>query len=158
MTKEELEKEAKEKYSKAHARDFGLSYGSYYDGYLASAEPREKQIEELETRCTELFLQNNEFAERFEKSIEIIKGLLSCCRNYPQENAEKIKQAEQFLRETDIDNAIQKVNEGLNLDKIAEEVKQDLDEGCPNILCEDCTREKCTVRKLGLVPTKEIEK
>lgn len=29
----------------------------------------------------------------------IIKGLLSCCRNYPQENAEKMKQAEQFLKE-----------------------------------------------------------
>ena len=87
-----------------------------------------ERIEELETRCTGLFLQNNEFAERFEKSIEIIKGLLPCCRNYPQENAEKMKQAEQFLRETDIDNAIQKANEGLNLDKIAEEVKQDIKE------------------------------
>jgi len=28
---------------------------------------------------------------------KIIKGLLSCCRNYPQENAKKIEQAEQFL-------------------------------------------------------------
>lgn len=71
----------------------------FYDGYLAGAEPREKRIEELETRCTELFLQNNEFAERFEKSIVIIKGLLSCCRNYPQGNAEKMEQAEQFIKE-----------------------------------------------------------
>lgn len=62
-------------------------------------EKMKERIEELETRCTELFLQNNEFAERFEKSIEIIKGLLSCCRNYPQENAEKVKQAEQFIKE-----------------------------------------------------------
>lgn len=174
----------------------------------------EEQNGKLETRCAELFLQNNEFAERFEKSIEIIKGLLPCCRNYPQENAKKVEQAKQFLkeikkkmnlalelseiekqvsvlisenieykkqlikakellngcifkargnvnpswselindigqflRETDIENAIQQANEGL-----------DLDEGCPNILCEDCTREECTVRKLGLVPTKEIEK
>ena len=30
---------------------------------------------------------------------EIIKDLLSCCRNYPQENAEKIQIAEQFLKE-----------------------------------------------------------
>lgn len=71
-------------------------------GYLAGAEPREKRIEELETRCTELFLQNNEFAERFEKSIEIIKVLLPCCRNYPQENAEKMKQAEQFLKDSEV--------------------------------------------------------
>lgn len=34
-----------------------------------------------------------------EKSIEIIKGLLSCCRNYPQENAEKVEQAERFLKD-----------------------------------------------------------
>ena len=62
-------------------------------------EKMKERIEELETRCTELFLQNNEFAERFEKSIGIIKGLLSCCRNYPQGNAEKMEQAEQFLKE-----------------------------------------------------------
>ena len=62
-------------------------------------EKMKERIEELETRCNELFLQNNEFAERFEKSIEIIKGLLSCCRNYPQENAEKMEQAEQFIKE-----------------------------------------------------------
>ena len=62
-------------------------------------EKMKERIEELETRCNELFLQNNEFAERFAKSTEIIKGLLSCCRNYPQENAEKMKQAEQFIKE-----------------------------------------------------------
>lgn len=37
--------------------------------------------------------------EQLSKAKEIIKGLLSCCRNYPQENAEKMKQAEQFLKE-----------------------------------------------------------
>lgn len=37
--------------------------------------------------------------KKLTKAIEIIKGLLSCCRNYPQENAEKMKQAEQFLKE-----------------------------------------------------------
>lgn len=62
-------------------------------------EKMKERIEELETRCTELFLQNNEFAERFEKSIAIIKELLSCCRNYPQENAEKVEQARQFIKE-----------------------------------------------------------
>lgn len=67
-------------------------------GFKLTRTDKDKQIEELETRCTELFLQNNEFAERFEKSIEIIKGLLPCCRNYPQENAKKVEQAEQFLK------------------------------------------------------------
>ena len=68
-------------------------------GFKLTRTDKDKQIEELETRCTELFLQNNEFAERFEKSIEIIKGLLPCCRNYPQENAEKVEQARQFIKE-----------------------------------------------------------
>ena len=68
-------------------------------------EKMKERIEELETRCTELFLQNNEFAEHLTKATEIIKGLLSCCRNYPQENAEKVKQAEQFLNyDDDLEN------------------------------------------------------
>ena len=37
--------------------------------------------------------------ERLAQAIKIIKGLLPCCRNYPQENAEKIEQAEQFIKE-----------------------------------------------------------
>ena len=36
------------------------------------------------------------------------------------------KEAEQFLRETDIDNAIQQTNESLDFDKIADEMEQDL--------------------------------
>lgn len=35
------------------------------------------------------------------KAKEIIKRLLSCSRNYPQENADKIQQAEQFLKESE---------------------------------------------------------
>lgn len=106
MKDEELLKEAeknilnlKNNSIKISGKPFQINEGDYRQGYLDGAEPREKKIEELETRCTEVFLQNNEFAERFEKSIEIIKGLLSCCRNYPQENAEKIEQAKQFLKE-----------------------------------------------------------
>lgn len=95
MTKEELEREARINLK----RRFGEFFPQLTISYVMGAEPREKRIAELETRCTELFLQNNGFAERFEKSIEIIKGLLSCCRNYPQENAEKMKQAEQFIKE-----------------------------------------------------------
>ena len=37
--------------------------------------------------------------DQLAQATKIIKGLLPCCRNYPQENAEKIKQAEQFLKE-----------------------------------------------------------
>ena len=62
-----------------------------------------------------------------------------------------VERARQLLREIDIDNAIQKANEGLDLDKIAEEVEDDLKEGCPNVLCEGCTEEDCTAKKLGLI-------
>ena len=89
--------------SNVHMKEDGYTWKdldkSYWEGFDNAKNKMEKRIEELETRCTELFLQNNEFAERFEKSIEIIKGLLSCCRNYPQENAKKIEQAKQFLKE-----------------------------------------------------------
>ncbi|MBR6612920.1 MAG: hypothetical protein IKK93_11975 [Campylobacter sp.] len=34
--------------------------------------------------------------------------------------------------------------------------EEDSKEGCPDILCEDCTKEDCSVRKLGLVPNKEL--
>lgn len=55
MTKEELEKEAKE-YASIHARQYchndanGLvsSYREVYNAYYQSAEPREKRIEELD--------------------------------------------------------------------------------------------------------------
>lgn len=39
-----------------------------------------------------------DLSKQLTKATDIIKGLLSCCRNYPQENAEKVKQAEQFLK------------------------------------------------------------
>lgn len=89
-TIKELEKE------NAELRNNGFTVSAMTEQQLKVAIEKGEQ---LETRCTELFLQNNEFAERFEKATEIIKGLLSCCRNYPQENAEKMKQAEQFLKE-----------------------------------------------------------
>jgi RNA processing factor Prp31 len=41
--------------------------------------------------------------------------------------AEKVKdKAEQFLKDCDIDNAIQQANKGLDFDKIADEMEQDL--------------------------------
>ena len=61
MTKEELEKEAREDIDSLNGIDLVSStmiaidkYGAYklgrYDGYLASAEPREKQIADLEEK------------------------------------------------------------------------------------------------------------
>ncbi len=61
MTKEELEKEAKEKYFNHEMMDFQgfYNYHYYFLGYLDSAEPREKRIAELEKENAELDCQKN---------------------------------------------------------------------------------------------------
>lgn len=114
MIKEELKKEAEKNISnlknsaiKISGKSFQITEGDYIQGYLDGAEPREKRIEELETRCTELFLQNNEFAERFEKSIEIIKELVRVeyadftNGDYSNELSKVLKQAGQFIKENE---------------------------------------------------------
>ena len=56
MTKEELNQEAEEKYSNHKIMDFKGFYSCYHYyclGYLESAEPREKRIEELEKENAE---------------------------------------------------------------------------------------------------------
>ncbi len=64
--------------------------------------------EELEKENAELreklnfstqYYQGEKAKVQLTKAKEIIKGLMPCCRNYPQENAEKMEQAEQFLKE-----------------------------------------------------------
>lgn len=112
---------------------------------LAQPSPLESMQDTLITTQKVAYEKQN---EQLTKAKEILKMIVNY---YPCYNKTITEQAEQFLRETDIDNAIQKANEGLDLDKIADEVEQDLNEGCPDILCEDCTKEDCTVRKLGLV-------
>lgn len=58
-----------------------------------------KENAELRRRLDNLFNSDCWASEKIAKAKEIIKGLLSCCRNYPQENVEKMKQAEQFIKE-----------------------------------------------------------
>ena len=103
-------------------------------------------------RITELEQENAELKEKYVKNItdcdicdtycnsqltkakDHIKKLLDCLQqdtNDPQTNyyvVQYMTEAVQFLLETDIDNAIQKANEGLNFDKIAEEIEQDIKE------------------------------
>ena len=56
MTKEEIEKEAEEKYFNHEMADFQGFYNYHYYclGYLESTEPREKRIAELEKENAEL--------------------------------------------------------------------------------------------------------
>ena len=89
----------------------------------AELKELKKKKEEIEIMMNFCKACKKMHTDLLNKAKEIIKGLLSCCRNYPQENAEKMKQAEQFLN----------------------------GDGCPDTLCEDCTKKDCTVKKLGLV-------
>jgi len=73
-----------------------------------AARMSEKTEKQLRAEIEEFKETNHELAElaiarnkQIFKAKEIIKGLLSCCRNYPQENAEKMEQAEQFLSEVE---------------------------------------------------------
>lgn len=67
-------------------------------------------IKELERENAELkeklnfstqYYQGEKAKEQLTTAKEIIKSLLTCCRNYPQENAEKMYRAEQFLKEVE---------------------------------------------------------
>lgn len=67
-------------------------------------EKMKERIEELETRCNELFLQNNEFAEQLTKAKEIIKDLYFIIQyrieykdNIPLNDS--MSRAEQFIKE-----------------------------------------------------------
>lgn len=74
MTKEELEKEAEEKYSKVD-REFidCQDEGEVFNiGYILGAEPREKRIEELEKENSELKADNDarKFAMAMSEKVE----------------------------------------------------------------------------------------
>ena len=61
--------------------------------------------------------------EQLANAKEIIKLLLWDLRNRSYEPVKDIERAEQFLK----------------------------NDGCPDVMCEDCTKEDCEVRQLGLV-------
>ena len=104
----------------------------------------EKRIAELEKENAELKKQlemsnkvyndNLDYSHHIEEQLTKAKDLLAKwvelfkpkLEGYPITPIQE--QTEQFLREIDIDNAIQKANEGLNLNKIAEEIEQDIKE------------------------------
>lgn len=95
----------------------------------------EEDIEVLEK-------ENAELKEQLIKAKELLNGCIFKARgNVNPSWSELITDIEQLLREIDVDNVI-----------------QEIDKGCHDVLCEECMKEDCTVRKLGLVPTKEIEK
>ena len=104
MTKEELEKEAEEWLDERYLKDMGVRKPCKR-AYLAGAEPREKRIAELEAIAGNTKATDESFALLTIQLIEakkIIRSLLTCCRNYPQENAEKMRQAEKFIKDSEV--------------------------------------------------------
>ena len=104
MTKEELEKEAEEWLDERYLKDMGVRKPCKR-AYLAGAEPREKRIAELEAIVRNTKATDESFALLTIQLIEakkIIRSLLTCCRNYPQENAEKMRQAEKFIKDSEV--------------------------------------------------------
>lgn len=81
-------------------------------------EQKQKENAELKKRNGELAGQKASLERWFGEAKAIMKDMLSIL---PKENIEGIyeitEEAEQFLRETDIDNDIKKVNEGLKVGK-----------------------------------------
>ena len=109
MTKEELKREAEESAKKFFGKPTDLvdldNLRIFKNGYLAGAEPREKRIEELEAIVRNTKATDESFALLTIQLIEakkIIRSLLTCCRNYPQENAEKMRQAEKFIKDSEV--------------------------------------------------------
>lgn len=82
MTKEELEKEASEKYFNHKLSDFQGFYPCHYYklGYVESAEPREKRIAELQAYNEKLL---NSDIEKHNKivSLEAQIEKMKCCGN-----------------------------------------------------------------------------
>ena len=142
MDKEELKREANKLYEDWYAHKLGAI--SIIDVICKIAEPREKRIEELEKETEKLKIQNTnanlkglemQVAEdshrdrakkaysQLRKANELLKkwvDLFGYKANFLTE------QTKQLLRDCDIDRAIQCANEGLDFDKIAEEIEQDL--------------------------------
>lgn len=115
MTKEELEKEARE-YALEWGDKTDGTYACCRDGYLASAEPREKRIENLEKENAELKekleyrncvdCSNHGSNIKLLKAKAIIKNILQTLKNDDFDFTFALKskhpvlqEAEQFLKE-----------------------------------------------------------
>lgn len=76
--------------------------------------------------------ENGNEHEQLTKAKEIIKKLKALyfspvvTKDDVKRQDEILAEAEQFLKDCDIDNAIQQANKGLDFDKIADEMEQDL--------------------------------
>lgn len=96
MTEEELEKEAEEIYTKTDKEFMDCQdEGEIFNlGYLAGAEPREKQIQALGERCLQLQKDKGNLTDRVNEAREIIKLFLEerCNKSEWRDVEERAKQ------------------------------------------------------------------
>ena len=109
MTKENLEKEAREKYHNHKIMDFQGFYNHhyYYLGYVEGAEPREKRIAELEEISTRLesYYQNQKVRiAELEEAKANLEYLLEGRDNEIDELKKENKDLAQNLEDTEILN------------------------------------------------------
>ena len=122
------------------------------------ADMAEKRIAELE-RNVAYYAERAKHAELDGRDI-VLKN-----KDLEKENAElkdQLTKAKELLERllitscnSDVLNLLPNCSEVLRVRVEAEQFINN--EGCPNCFCEDCTKEDCNIRKLGLVSNKEIE-
>ena len=179
MTKEELKRKQYDtwnKYYQKHKSEINTRRKKVREEYknkLSVAEKRieelEKQIEEMQdAKCisctdlggmllkiTDLEKENAELKENYRKRGDIIISLERQIRL--NIHSDKLTKAKEIIK-TVLDKwkeerwILQSEKEVKQIEKLMKQAEQFLNgDGCPDTLCEDCTKEDCTVRKLGLV-------
>ena len=81
------------------ARDEGTGYMQQLEEENAELKEKLRIATEYPEWSKTVKLAEKDCIKRLAEAREIIKGLLSCARNYPEGNLEKMQRAEQFLKE-----------------------------------------------------------
>ncbi len=141
MTKEDFEK------LKETVAYFGHWYDVIGEEKVSILEKSIKYIADLEKENAELkaverMALYSKMSDQLTKAIDIIKD--------QNELLDRVLDGAETLSDF-AQNILHKTEQFLR------EVNQDLNESCPDTFCEDCMKEDCTVRKLGLISTKEIK-
>jgi len=133
MTTDELKKEAEDD---VIPLEITGSVKVYNQAYVDKQEKRIAELEQENVELKELIKSEHEINARtnnnlvlrlttakelLAKWVELYKPKL---KDFPKSLIQV--DTEQFLRETDIDNAIKQANEGMDFNKIADEMEQDL--------------------------------
>lgn len=164
MTEEELKQEAEHYASKKVPKaEMPNMWDRYFKAYLAGAESREKRIAELEGIIKTQNRKLRQLSKECDKAIDRVEVLVKenaelrafkekckfnvsdICKDIETEN--NLIKAKEIIKEMLKEFERMDVLCNYQLRKQAEQFLKD--EGCPDVMCEDCTKE-CGMKKLGL--------